>query len=49
MDNLGQIESLIAAFGTLITTVQALSLFIVSDIRRRITRLEDRAMKGKGS
>jgi hypothetical protein len=46
MDNLGQIEILIAAFGLLLTGVQALSLFILSDIRQRITRLENRAMKG---
>ena len=48
MDNLGQIEIMIAAFGLLITGVQGLSLFILSDIRTRLTRLEDRAMEGKG-
>jgi hypothetical protein len=48
MDNLGQIEILIAAFGLMLTLTQALALFILSDIRTRLTRLETRAMKGKG-
>ncbi|HYL64444.1 MAG TPA: hypothetical protein VE077_17660 [Candidatus Methylomirabilis sp.] len=41
------VEYIVAAFGILLAAIQSLGLFILSDIRKRITRLEDRAMGAK--
>jgi len=40
----GHIEIIVAAFGVLISVIQGLGLFILSDIRQRIARLENNAM-----
>lgn len=38
------VELTVFLFGVLVTIIQALGLFILSDIRSRLKRLEDRAM-----
>ena len=38
------IDLIVTFFGFAVTIIQALGLFILSDIRSRVKRLEDRAM-----
>ena len=38
------VEIIVGVFGALVTIIQAMGLFILSDIRARVQRLESKAM-----
>ncbi len=47
MNEVGSVTIILAVFGALVTVIQGLGLYILSDIRRRVERLETNLMENK--
>ncbi len=47
MSDIATITVIVGLFGALVTIIQVLGLFILSDIRRRVERLETNLMEGR--
>ncbi len=46
MSEIATVTVIVGLFGALVTIIQILGLFILSDIRRRVERLETHLMEG---
>jgi hypothetical protein len=46
VSEIGIVTVIVAVFGALVTFTQAMALWILSDIRRRVERLETNIMEG---